>query len=137
VLGLDRDDLAAADPDRPFVTCGSRTATRAEVESRANRLARVYRDLGVTPGRFVTIGLPNSVEFIEALFAVWKLGAVPQPLSHAVPAHERAEILALADPPRSSVLTTPARHAQASRWASSPMRRSVTRRSNRLSSRRS
>ena len=91
-------ELAAADPDRAFVTCGSHTATRGEVESQANRLARVYRDVGVKPGQFVTIGLPNSIEFVAALFAVWKLGAVPQPISPALPPKERAEIISLADP---------------------------------------
>ncbi|MGI5132985.1 AMP-binding protein [Pseudonocardia sp. CA-107938] len=90
--------LAAAEPDRPMITCGDLTVTRAQLEAQANRLARVYRDLGVTQGRFVTIALGNSVEFVAALFAVWKLGAVPQPVSPALPAAERAEIIALADP---------------------------------------
>ena len=30
----------------------------------------------------VTIGLPNSVGFIEACWACWKLGATPQPVSY-------------------------------------------------------
>jgi bile acid-coenzyme A ligase len=90
--------LAAADPDRPAVTCGDRTLSRAELDERTNRLARAYIDLGVTPDSFVTIGLPNGIEFVEATLAVWKAGATPQPVSHRLPPAERQAIVELADP---------------------------------------
>src|SRR5262245_60390157 len=90
--------LAKADPHRPAVTCGSETRSRIELEVRTNRLARAYRALGVTPDSFVTIGLPNGVEFYEAVIAAWKLGATPQPISSRLPAAERRAIIELANP---------------------------------------
>ena len=56
------------------------------------------RTLGVGPGSIVTIGLPNSIEFIEAMLATWWLGATPQPISHRLAPAERMAILDLADP---------------------------------------
>ncbi|RPI08290.1 MAG: acid--CoA ligase, partial [Actinobacteria bacterium] len=90
--------LAEEDPSFPSVTCEGTTITRIELERRANRLARAYADLGVKQGDFVTIGLPNSIEFYEATVATWKLGAVPQPVSAKLPARERQAIVELADP---------------------------------------
>ncbi|MGP4030140.1 AMP-binding protein [Actinomadura sp. 3N407] len=91
-------DLATAWPERPMVTCAGRTYSRAWLESRANRLARHYERLGVGEGALVTIALRNGVEFIAAAFATWKLGAVPQPVSHRLPGHELTTIIDLADP---------------------------------------
>ena len=97
-LGVVIQRLARADPTRPAITCGPVTRTRAELEARSNRLARAYAALGVTKDSFVTIGLPNGVEFYEAVVAVWKLGATPQPISSRLPAAERRAIIDLAAP---------------------------------------
>jgi bile acid-coenzyme A ligase len=97
-IGQILTDLATEDPDRPAVTCGRRSLTRHELESSANRLARAYEQHGVRHGDRVTIALPNSVEFYEACFAVWKLGAVPQPVSWQLPDHEQSTIIELANP---------------------------------------
>ena len=75
-----------------------RATTHAELEAGANRLARAYAKRGVAEGDFVTIALPNGVEFVEALFACWKLGATPQPVSPRLPLHERDTIIELVDP---------------------------------------
>ena len=91
------DDLAAADPAHPLVTCAGTTVTRMELSTRSNRLARAYEALGVMQGDMVTIALPNGIEFYAAAFAIWKLGATPQPVSHRLPAHERAALIELAD----------------------------------------
>ena len=90
--------LASAAPHRAALTCGTDTVSRATLEARTNRLARAYRALGVTPDSFVTIGLPNGIEFFEAVLAVWKLGATPQPISSRLPAAERRAIIDLANP---------------------------------------
>ena len=92
-------DLAAARPDAPAVTCGDERVTRAELEARADRLARRLRDLGVGQGDMVTIALPNSVGFFAALVAAWKLGAIPQPVSWRLPPRELEAVVELADPP--------------------------------------
>ena len=91
--------LAEADPDRPAITCGDVRLTRAQLESRANRLARDLQSRGVGVGDMVTIALPNSVEWFVAAAAAWKLGAVPQPVSSRLPARELAAVVGLADPP--------------------------------------
>jgi bile acid-coenzyme A ligase len=90
--------LAAADPDRPAVTCGSVTRTRAEFLDRVTRVAGLFAAHGVVQGSTVAIGLANSAEFVESMFATWALGAVPLPISDRLPSVERAAIIDLADP---------------------------------------
>jgi bile acid-coenzyme A ligase len=97
-LGVVFRRLAQAAPDRAAVTSGGVTRSRAELEARTNRLARAYQALGVTPDSFVTIGLPNGIEFYEAVLAAWKAGATPQPVSSRLPAIERRAIIDLANP---------------------------------------
>ena len=46
----------------------------------------------------MTIVLPNSIEWAQAVLAAWKLGAVPQPLSARLPDAELAAILELRPP---------------------------------------
>jgi bile acid-coenzyme A ligase len=87
--------LAAADPEHPAVTCEGRTLTRAELDGSSNRLARAYAGLGVSQGSYVTIAVANSIEWLQAVIACWKLGAVPQPLSPRLPDSEYAELLDL------------------------------------------
>lgn len=93
--------LAEQDPDRPAVTGWepdgtTRSVTRAELDLRTNRIARQWAELGIGEGDFVSIALPNSVAFVEAVVAAWKLGAVPQPLSARLPDRERHAIVELA-----------------------------------------
>jgi bile acid-coenzyme A ligase len=97
-LGVLIGRLAAVDPARSAITCGSQTISRRELEARTNRLARVFGERGVTRDSFVTIGLPNGIGFYEATVAVWKLGATPQPISSRLPAAERSAIIELANP---------------------------------------
>ncbi|MFC5753941.1 AMP-binding protein [Actinomadura rugatobispora] len=92
-------DLAATRPDAPAVTCGDDTVTWADLDRRTNRMARALADAGVDQGRFVTIALPNGVGFVLVCVAVWKLGAVPQPVSWRLPEAELAGVVDLADPP--------------------------------------
>src|SRR5262245_31490914 len=89
---------AAREPEAPQLACDDRIATRGEVERRSNRLARAYAELGVGEGDFVTLALPNGIEFVEAAIAIWKLGAVPQPISSHLPETERAQLVELAKP---------------------------------------
>jgi len=86
--------LAQLAPDEPAVTCEGRTMTRGELDRSTNRLARAYAERGVRQGDYVTIVLPNSIEWVQAALACWKLGAVPQPLSPRLP---EAELVGLLD----------------------------------------
>ncbi len=98
-LGRAFTETARRDPDRPAVTVGERSITRAELESLANRMARLFLSHGVRLGDYVTIGLPNSPEFFAATIAAWKIGAVPQPVSPRLPHREREAIIELAGSP--------------------------------------
>ncbi|MBF0276636.1 MAG: AMP-binding protein [SAR324 cluster bacterium] len=90
--------LAEEDPERPIVTNDGQTVKRREFDLRTNRLARAYQKLGVEQNDFVTIALPNSIEFFEACAAIWKLGATPQPVSSRLPRMELETIVELANP---------------------------------------
>ncbi|MBB3600708.1 bile acid-coenzyme A ligase [Mycolicibacterium sp. BK556] len=94
-IGTRMSQLAAEAPDRPVVSCDGRTITRGELESTSNRLARAYAELGVKQGDYVTIAVPNSIEWVQATVAVWKLGAIPQPLSPRLPDAEFEGLLDL------------------------------------------
>jgi len=90
---------AATQGSRPAVTCGAETITYAELHRRSNRIARGLAARGVKAGDLVTLGLPNSVGFVEAAHAIWKLGATPQPISFRLPRAELQAIVELAEAP--------------------------------------
>jgi bile acid-coenzyme A ligase len=94
-IGAQISALAQLAPDQPAVTCNGLTITRAELDRSSNRLARAYAEHGVGVGDYVTIVLPNSVEWVQAAVACWKLGAVPQPLSPRLPDAEFEGLLNL------------------------------------------
>ena len=94
-IGTQLSALAELAPDEPAVTCDGLTITRGELDRSTNRLARAYAERGVRVGDYVTIVLPNSVEWMQAAVACWKLGAVPQPLSPRLPDTEFDGILGL------------------------------------------
>jgi bile acid-coenzyme A ligase len=83
-------------PDAPAVTSNDVTLTRAQLETRAGRLANELRSYGITEGSFVTVAVPNSVDWFVAYVACWKLGAIPQPVSAKLPGRELAAIVELA-----------------------------------------
>src|SRR3954453_14983973 len=97
-LGVRIGKLAASRGDQLAVTCAGVTRTWAELDRRTNVRARGLQRHGAELGSYVTIALPNSVEFIEACIACWKIGAVPQPVSSRLPALELHAIVELADP---------------------------------------
>ncbi|MGE0803181.1 MAG: AMP-binding protein [Lautropia sp.] len=80
-LGSVLTALAIADPGKPALTCDDQTLSRAELERRANRLARSFALHGVSQDDFVAIVLPNGSEFVASVFACWKIGATPLPMS--------------------------------------------------------
>lgn len=85
-------------PEARAVVHGHAQVTWRELEARSNRLARAYAQLGVDQDDLVTIALPNGIEFFESAFAIWKLGATPQPVSARLPDLEREKIVELAAP---------------------------------------
>jgi bile acid-coenzyme A ligase len=97
-LGTELDRLATEAPDRPAIIFRDESISRMELSRRSNRLARYFGRLGVGAGDVVSVGLPNVPRFIESVAALWKLGAVPHPISHRLPAGELAGLVQLADP---------------------------------------
>lgn len=91
--------VAAQKRDAPAVITDEVTLSWRNLHRRTNRMARGMAARGVKFGDFVTIALPNSAAFIEACYAVWKLGAVPQPVSSRLPLAELNAIVELADTP--------------------------------------
>lgn len=89
---------AQAKPDGPAVSCAETTLTWGQLEVRTTRIARALERLGVNLGDLITIGLPNGVNFVEACWGAWKLGATPQPVSFRLPSTELQAIVDLADP---------------------------------------
>ena len=91
--------LADLKPDAPAVSCSDLTRTHAELHRRTNRIARALLERGVKHGDLVTVGLPNGIDFVEACYALWKIGATPQPVSSRLPEAELEAIMELAETP--------------------------------------
>ena len=96
--GAKLKQLATVIADMPAVTCQGVTLTYGELHRRTNSLARGLALEGVTSGALVTVALPNGLDFVEACWAIWKLGATPQPISVRLPAPELKAIIELANP---------------------------------------
>jgi bile acid-coenzyme A ligase len=94
-IGAQVSQLAGQDPDAPALTCSGQTLTRRELDLSTNRLARAFAARGVGVGDYVTIVLPNSIQWAQSVLAAWKLGATPQPLSARLPDTELAALLDL------------------------------------------
>ncbi|HET9380917.1 MAG TPA: amino acid adenylation domain-containing protein, partial [Streptomyces sp.] len=94
----------AAHPDAPALEFGGQVLTYAEVNERANRLARLLMSRGTGPERIVGLALPRSAELVVGLLAVLKSGAGYLPLDPEYPAERLAFMLADAAP--DVVLTT-------------------------------
>jgi acyl-CoA synthetase (AMP-forming)/AMP-acid ligase II len=63
-------------PEREYLVAEGQRRTYAQMEERANRLAHHLAAQGVRPGDHVGIYAYNCVEWVEALWAVFKLRAV-------------------------------------------------------------
>ncbi|CAA9320056.1 MAG: Polyketide synthase modules and related proteins, partial [uncultured Gemmatimonadetes bacterium] len=73
-------------PGAVAVVCGDGSATYAELNARANRLAHHLRALGVRPEARVGICVERGVPVVVALLAVLKAGGAYVPLDPAYPA---------------------------------------------------
>ncbi|WP_198036854.1 non-ribosomal peptide synthetase [Nocardia sp. BMG51109] len=79
--------LTAEQPGAIVLSVGDAQCTAAEFVRRVHRLARYLRAHAVGPEAIVGVALPRSVDFVVALFAVWRAGGVYLPLDpeHPVP----------------------------------------------------
>ncbi|WP_416237953.1 amino acid adenylation domain-containing protein [Streptomyces sp. NEAU-W12] len=89
---------AAATPDAVAVASGADGISYAELNARANRLARVLAERGVGTETFVGVLLPRGTDLVAALLAVWKAGGAYVPVDPDYPAERVAYILGDAAP---------------------------------------
>ncbi|MFG2846319.1 non-ribosomal peptide synthase/polyketide synthase [Kitasatospora sp. NPDC048296] len=89
---------AARTPQAVALACADEELTYDELDSRANRLARLLVRRGAGPERRVALALPRSAELVVALLAVLKSGAAYVPIDPEYPADRIAYVLADAGP---------------------------------------
>ncbi|MFF4591812.1 non-ribosomal peptide synthase/polyketide synthase [Amycolatopsis sp. NPDC001319] len=85
-------------PDAPALVFEDASLTYAELNARANQLARWLREHGAGPESVVAVSLPRSLELVVSLYAIHKAGAAYLPLDPDYPAERRDFMLADAAP---------------------------------------
>ncbi|HEV7905584.1 MAG TPA: AMP-binding protein, partial [Pyrinomonadaceae bacterium] len=93
-------------PTAEALVCGASRLTYAELNERANRLARHLRTLGVGAETLVGICLDRSVELVVALLGVLKAGGAYVPLD---PQYPRERLRLMVEDSGASVLVTTTR----------------------------
>jgi fatty-acyl-CoA synthase len=87
------ESVADEIPDHRALVQGDRRRTWREFDERAARLAAALRDQGIGPGSKIAFYLYNSNEYLETLFACFKLRAVPANVNYRYTADELAYLL--------------------------------------------
>ncbi|MGW3009288.1 (2,3-dihydroxybenzoyl)adenylate synthase [Streptomyces sp. NPDC001219] len=104
-------ERAAAHPDRTALVDpapGRRTWTYRQLDQRADRLAGGFAARGIAKGDRVVVQLPNTGEFFEVVFALFRIGALPV---YALPAHRETEIGYFCSFTEATAYVIPDRHA--------------------------
>jgi amino acid adenylation domain-containing protein len=83
----------ARSPSAPAVVFGETGLTYAELDARANRLAHMLVDRGVSPETRVGVAMTRSIEMVVALLAVMKAGGAYVPIDPEHPADRIAYML--------------------------------------------
>ncbi|WP_131732593.1 non-ribosomal peptide synthetase [Actinomadura formosensis] len=95
---------AALTPEAIALVCGEVALSYREVNTRANRLARLLVEYGAGPEQYVALLLPRSAELVIAVLAVLKAGAAYLPLDPGLPARRLRYML---DDARPALLLAP------------------------------
>ena len=102
-MNFARDVVDAAPPDRPALVALGRDGSRREiafgvVADRSARLAGTLLARGVGPGDVVLTLIGNRLEWVEAMIACFRIGAVVLPCNEQLRAHDLRLRLAVAEP---------------------------------------
>ncbi len=107
-LGQMLRQRAELHPERTALVDPSQRWSYREFDSRVDRLASGLLSLGLQPRDRVVLQLPNTPEFFEVAFALFRIGALPV---FALPAHRLAEISAFCEITQAVAYFIPERHA--------------------------
>ncbi|MDX3691326.1 amino acid adenylation domain-containing protein [Streptomyces europaeiscabiei] len=92
------EQRAADAPDSLAIADHSTSLTYAQMNERANRLARLLVSRGVGPEVRVAVALPRSIDLAIAFVAILKAGAVYVPIDPDYPMDRRSYIVSDAQP---------------------------------------
>ncbi|MET8472858.1 (2,3-dihydroxybenzoyl)adenylate synthase [Streptomyces sp. NPDC006422] len=104
-------ERAASHPDRVALVDPApqrRTWTYRQLDERVDRLAAGFVARGIGKGDRVVVQLPNVGEFVEVVFALFRIGALPV---YALPAHRDSEITYFCSFTEAVAYVIPERHA--------------------------
>ncbi|GAB2706405.1 (2,3-dihydroxybenzoyl)adenylate synthase [Nocardia thraciensis] len=94
---------AAAVPEAIAVVDDAHRWTYAELDHRTRSLATGLARLGIGRHDRVLVQLPNRAEFVEVIFALFRLGALPV---FCLPAHRQAELAPIATASAAAAMIT-------------------------------
>ncbi|QQQ79105.1 non-ribosomal peptide synthase/polyketide synthase [Saccharothrix sp. 6-C] len=80
-------------PDATALVCDGDSLTFAELDARANRLARRLLADGVEPEQIVALALPRGLDWVVAVLGILKAGAVYLPVDPGLPEARYAYLL--------------------------------------------
>jgi long-chain acyl-CoA synthetase len=94
-LGNLLSQRVAADPDKHFLfsETDDRRFSYAEFDRAVKRAAMLLQSQGITKGDAVSLFMRNSVEYIIAYFACWRLGALSGPVNCLLKSDELAFVI--------------------------------------------
>lgn len=75
-------------PERTLATDGARTWSYGQVDADASALAVAFSELGLGAGDRIAVLLPNGIEWVTAIIAASRLGAVVVPVSPQLGVHD-------------------------------------------------
>lgn len=85
-------------PERDALVQGTLRLTWRELDARVDTVAAELRSRGIGRGDAVLVHSPNHVELVEAMFAVWRVGAVFAPANYRLTPSEVAGLAELVRP---------------------------------------